>query len=571
MIRSRALEVNIADYHVDVEIDPKYTVLQEIMSSYYGLREGLTTFLKELSHPYKNWHFIVREARIYSLDYFHLIKAHAQGPDAAGLYIDIYLRAIESTRGTDVCIDAVDNLMLFLMKVVKESGAAFDRFAVVLDGAFQSIRRYDHPIFMLFLKSYYQLNRLAEAALANGEASLERMPHLNLLMIQFYQESYAYWLQEDDPQQWFEKEVGEFKPDGDLGGVFEAISHHTFQRYNTVLDEILHCEDIRAPAVLRRLLAMPGFNQIVQVHRDVPGRLGALGKQSGRGDLYRLLFLFYQMNLAGLSIIHEEALRDINRTLTWIIENEKPWHIRSLIEKTFSILKARAAVFPTTALNCVLNMGKGVYRTQNIDFINFFIDQVIDLGFQTPNIGGVGNDWQIQVNSAHLQNIRTWLELIELSPKRSTRLMSYLIIHISISSRIQTFFRGTLRDFSTAASGRSTTSPSSWHGSFPSISTISGPKANCGTFPPSWTKSTTARTSCCISCASSAMWKAATASSTSWRPCSTSGKPGTANRCGRTSRRIFTAKSALRGPMWTASISPCSGSGNAVSAISRRC
>jgi len=432
MVRSKALEVNIADYHVDVEIDPRYAVLQEIMSAYYGLREGLTTFLKELSHPYKNWHFIVKEARVYSLDYFHLIQSHENGPEAARLYIDIYLRAIESTRQSDVCIDAVDNLMLFLMKIAKEAGEAFDRFAVVLDHAFQSIRRYDGPVFMLFLKSYYQLNRLAEALLAHGDESLGCMPHLNLLMIRFYQDSYTYWLEEDDPQQWFEREVGEFKPDADLGETFEAISHATFRRYDAELDDILRCEDIRAPEVLRRLLAMPGFNQIVQTHREMPGRLGALGKQSGRGDLYRLLFLFYQMNLTGLSIIHEEALRDINRTLTWIIDNEKPWHIRNLIEKTFSILKARAAVFPTTALNCVLNMGKGVYRTQNIDFINFFIDQVIDLGFQTPNIGGVGNDWQIQVNSAHLQNIRTWMELIELSPKRSTRLMSYLIIHVSM-------------------------------------------------------------------------------------------------------------------------------------------
>lgn len=432
MIRSKALEVNIADYHVDVEIDPQYAVLQEIMSAYFGLQEGLTTFLKELSHPYKNWHFIVKEARTYSLDYFHLIKGHEAGPRAAEIYIDIYLRAIESTRDTDVCIDAVDNLLLFLMKIVKESGAAFAQFLPALDVAFQSIRRYDSPIFMLFLKSYYQLNRLAEAVLAQGDAGLDRLPHLNLLLIRFFQEAYAYWMKEEDPQRWFEKEVGEFKPDIDLAAVFESISHATFQRHNKALDDILRCENIRSAEVLRRLLDMPGFNQIVQVHRDIPGRLGAIGKKSGRGDLYRLLFLFYQMNLAGLSIIHEEALRDINRTLTWIIDNEKPWHIRSLIEKTFSILKARAVVFPTTALNCVLNMGRGIYRTQDIDFINFFIDQVIDLGFQAPNIGGVGNDWQIQVNSAHLQNLRTWLELIELSPKRSTRLMSYLIIHISM-------------------------------------------------------------------------------------------------------------------------------------------
>ncbi len=45
-LKSKALEVNLADYHVDVTIDAKYAILQEVMSKYYGLMEGLNTFLK---------------------------------------------------------------------------------------------------------------------------------------------------------------------------------------------------------------------------------------------------------------------------------------------------------------------------------------------------------------------------------------------------------------------------------------------------------------------------------------------------------------------------------------------
>jgi pyruvate,orthophosphate dikinase len=45
---------------------------------------------------------------------------------------------------------------------------------------------------------------------------------------------------------------------------------------------------------------------------------------------------------------------------------------------------------------------------------------------------GVDDDWKIKVNSAHIQNIRTWLELIEVNPKWSTRLLSGLIIHLSL-------------------------------------------------------------------------------------------------------------------------------------------
>jgi len=52
-IKSKALEVNIADYHVDVSIDPKYAVLQDAMSQYYGIMEGLGTFLKGCNNSCK--------------------------------------------------------------------------------------------------------------------------------------------------------------------------------------------------------------------------------------------------------------------------------------------------------------------------------------------------------------------------------------------------------------------------------------------------------------------------------------------------------------------------------------
>nr|MDJ0803888.1 pyruvate, phosphate dikinase [Desulfobacterales bacterium] len=317
MIRSKALEVNIADHHVEVKIDSRFEVLQRVMAPYFGLQEGLTTFLKELSHPYKNWLFIVKEARIYSLDYFHLLKGHDDGPDAAWLFADIYLCAIESTGSEEVRADAADNLLLFLIKILKEAGETIERFVPPLDRAFKYLGRCDRRIFALFLKSYYQLNRLGEAVQACAGGDAARFEYLNRLLIRFYQSTYVYWLGEEDPQRWFEKEAGDFKPDAPLEALFDTISHASLKRHTRRLDEILAHENLRSSEVLDALLDLPGFNQIVTSHREVPGKLLAIDPDGGRGNLYRLLFLFYQMNLSGLSIIHEEALRDINRTLTW--------------------------------------------------------------------------------------------------------------------------------------------------------------------------------------------------------------------------------------------------------------
>ena len=46
-LQSKALEANLAESHVDVTIDAKYTILQEVMSRYYGLIEGLNRSLRQ--------------------------------------------------------------------------------------------------------------------------------------------------------------------------------------------------------------------------------------------------------------------------------------------------------------------------------------------------------------------------------------------------------------------------------------------------------------------------------------------------------------------------------------------
>lgn len=431
-IKSKALEVNIADHHVDVEVDAKYSALQEVMAKYYGLMDGLNTFLKELSHPYKNWDFIIQEARGYSLDYFHLLKTQSRGPEVAGLFVEIFTDAIETNSDPAVRADAADNLLLYLQKIILESDEALETFMPVLNGTFHHIRDYDDDTFTLFIKSYYQLNRLAEELYSRITQRTVGFNDLNLLLVKYFQRTYNYWIDEGDPLTWFEREAGDIDHREKVDGLFNEISLEQIQQHGLKIGQIANT-DLDARKTLEMLLALPGYNQIVETYRQFPRALLEIGTDKGQGNRWKIIFLFHMMNTPGLSMIHEEALRDINRTLSLLIGHENDANVKDLIERTFSIIQSLAGQFPATALNCVLNMGKGVYETDDIDLINYFIDAVIDLGFQTPMISGVGNDWQIKVNVVHIQNIRTWLEVIELNPKGSIRLLSALIIHLSIS------------------------------------------------------------------------------------------------------------------------------------------
>jgi pyruvate,orthophosphate dikinase len=431
-VKSKALEINLADYHVDVAIDEKYATLQKVMSKYYGLTEGLNAFLKELCHPYKNWRYIVTETRKYCLEYFHLLKNHPKGPAAADILADIFFEAIQAEVQIDVKTDAADNLILFLQKTVKESDSHLKDFLPFINNSFSRIERFSDDLFELFARSYYQINRLAEAFWSRVPKSDGIFDAVSRLLVKYFSFTYSYWLGERDPQPWFEEEVSEIEPRNAYAEFFKNISHSQFGNWKRQLDRISNSRNLKSDQTLAALLKLPGFNQIVEQYRQVPPALLKKGNENGRGMHLKLIFLFHVMNIGGLALIHEETLRDINQTLGWIIENEDYWDIEKLIRKTFSILRERSSEYPATALNCVLNMGKGVYKTDDIDLINFFIDSVIDLGFSTPNILGVDNNWQIQANKTHILNIRTWLELIELNPKRSIRLLSALIVYLSL-------------------------------------------------------------------------------------------------------------------------------------------
>ncbi len=433
MIKSKALEANLASTYVDVTIDARYACIQAVMSRYFGLMEGVNTFLRELSHPYRNWQFIVGEARGYALDYFHLFQSHPRGVEAAGAMVGIFSEVIAADVDDDVRMDAVDNLLLYLQQIIGDSHDRLPDFLPALNKAFNWIHDCPDDRFFLFVKSFYPIKRIIRLLRDRGNTAITDYAVLNRLLIRTFKVTYDFWCEVKDPWDCFQAAAGRIRDPAPVRACFSEISHEALQALKDHLHQIERLPETDAPSVFDQLLTLTDFSAIVERYRKMPQMLLQAGADGGQGKQWKVIFLFHIMSISGLNLIHEEALRDINRTVGWLIENESYRNIGDLIEKTLYILKTRTEQFPATSLTCVLNMGQGVYKTDEIDLVNFFIDRVVDLGFQTPMLGGVGNDWQIQVNSAHLQNIRTWLELIECKPKWSSRLLSSLIIKLSLS------------------------------------------------------------------------------------------------------------------------------------------
>jgi pyruvate,orthophosphate dikinase len=432
MIQSKALEINLARTQVVVTIDPRYVSLQEVVARYHGLLERMDTLLREVSHPYKNWQFIIDGARTFALDYFHLFKGHDSGPEAVHQLTHIFCEALEANTQNGVKIDAADTLILFLQKMTQSAGDQLERFQPVIDQAMKFIADRPDDQFSLFFRSYYSLKRVAGQLLRVNRDDDRDFSALNAALARCLEAAYTYWLSEPDPFQWFLEEAEAQATCAELAAIFAPISHETIEGESDRLDHIRASEPMASIATLEHLLELMDHQEIVQAYRRIPPKLLTAGRQSDMGNRWKVIFLFHAMNIEGLAVSHEDTLRDINRTLIRLIADQPSRYVHRLIQKTFHILRANVHRYPTTALACVSNMGQAIYQTDKRELIDAFIAAVVSLEFQTPGIKGVGNDWQILVNNAHIQNIRTWLALIEFNPKQSTRLLSHLIIYLAV-------------------------------------------------------------------------------------------------------------------------------------------
>ena len=437
-MKSKALEVNLSGTRADVTIDAKYQLLLDIFDGYVGILTRLEIFLKELSHPYRNWGFIVSEARHFTLHYFYLYKPHPEGSKALALFADIFITAFESRPEKDIREAAVDNLMLVLHHIAKESGNEVARFFPVMEKEITRIYAYEGRDFYTFVCSYYQPDRLAQVLLENLGENLKSGGEpvlflaLNRLLVKFYEASFAYWLTQDDPVEWMRENIDEWRINDGLIQSLDTISHSRLILWQDQLKTLVKTRDMGSSETTAMLIQLTGFRDFVKRFKEVPRQIMDHSQGKTYGKYFKLTFLFYIIHAPGLARIHREALGEIHRTLIRLIGDRDFKKDIRIVDQTFSLLKEHKGRYPGTVLECIHKIGDAVYKTDEIELINHFTDNAVDHGFQFPMIRGTGEDWQIQGNNAHVKNIRVFLSLIGQQPKKSKRLLSALIVSLSI-------------------------------------------------------------------------------------------------------------------------------------------
>ncbi|NIQ92335.1 MAG: pyruvate, phosphate dikinase, partial [Deltaproteobacteria bacterium] len=422
-VKSEALRINLEATRVDVRIDPKYEVMREVVLDYVGLLQQTDSLLEELNHPYRNWDFVVREIRRYALQNFPIYIAHSQGPQVCRLVAEVFLEAIADGQQPAVKSQAANNLILFLEQLAGEIGKLPQKYGKVLSKIFGHMQDMPEEDFFFFASSFYSIKKTGGLVAESQPTGLDYGTYCSLLK-KTLRTTYQYWLGQEDPGEWFQEMARDWWTPEIHTQQLAPIGHERFRALDQELEKITWRKG--NVDLVKRLTELPDYKDIVDDYRKLPGLLG-------RDNPYlRVLVLYKIMETGGLESVHEEAFREIDRTLAQIIQEESPDALLSFVTRTFDVLKQSKKLYPLSALSCVQTIGRELFKTKNLSLISHFIDSAISLGFELPRIGGVSEEWQVQFNPAHLRNIRVWLDLVEQDPKRNPRLLSALLVNLSL-------------------------------------------------------------------------------------------------------------------------------------------
>lgn len=449
-IKSDALRANLLETAENVVIDQDLIPLLEIVGKYKGIHTSLESLLYEICHPFRNWAMLLPLLRSFVLKNSNYYIKHEDGPLAIELFAKLFFEAISDSEKNSVLLSQIIEAKLAWVEKLIHLFEAKDleRFEKALNSIFarmQALEDGESPIMLHIVQGQHPMKKLATQLynfyLQHG-VSFDYLPVASLMRTVLLK-NYGYWLSEDDPMPWFLERCGILRDDFSSEQLFSYISHESLKTHQKRLQEIDITSDPEEG--LRQILELPAHVDIVRSYKEIPSRLAkALEEKSGEeksrkggenpfSENQKLLFLFKIMDTKGLYLIHEETLREINRSLVHLVRQQSFEEIEEFLLTTFTLLKANVNKYPHTSLQCIQVLGGEVFDRNNSRMVEAFLWGVVRFGFQYANVIGVDEDWQPLTNPAHLSNIRVWLKLIQREPKWCSTLFSALIINLKLT------------------------------------------------------------------------------------------------------------------------------------------
>lgn len=406
--RSSALTANLQETQRPVDIPPEQQVLLDITDEYYGVNKRVRDFLFEYNHPFANWEVVINDLRTTSLGDIHHYLNHDRSVEAMDVFLNIFRRLFSVELSSRAERELLRTCLEFLSKLVEGPQAKSFQELILEMLEFLATVLEERP------SLYARGSALLHRACPKFQAFPQLAPPFNALFRYSLVTTYQHWIKHFHLLAWYDRNQQLFSPRSAYGPVLTGFGHEHWQTLISKAEEASTVED---------LVALPDFNTLVDtVIKAVEG----VEEPADRAQ-----FLLYLLNKE-LFTDHEHWLLSRLVACLRAIGQSDAAVIEGFISRFFAFLEGHRFERKSIAMNCAFTLGQELDQRGDDGLRGTLIDHLIRLPFETPDMRGVTDEWEVLVNPNHLPNVRLLMRLVELNPIRFRKLLSALVLQLAI-------------------------------------------------------------------------------------------------------------------------------------------
>jgi pyruvate, orthophosphate dikinase len=406
-IQSKALEINLAQTRdLEIHIPEEHRWLISLSSEYWGIQKRAQEFFNEFHHPYSNRAFVTSQLSNLVIGDFWLYQAHEERNRAFRVILGIFDTLLTDPLPEELSRQVVYTLLSF---VDNTSGQSETDHQLVMEGVALLDKHFESRSFSYLSNLGYLLKSLSNAG--NHPATAETTIALARTVIRRH---IAFWQESTRIEVWFDHNRKKFC--GRFSHKLKQIGIPFFEMQSKSVEEAQTWQELTESAL--------SFNDITAAFRKFTDEFSRATE--------KFTYLFYLLHLPGMVYQRDYLLWDLNKVIRNISTELTEEQIIQSVDALFLLFDEFRAQYMNMVLDSVLTLGKEMINTNNLRLIHYFEEKLISLGFVTPGVAYLTNEWQLKVDPNHVKNIRVWLELIEAGPEMMKRLLSALIIHLRL-------------------------------------------------------------------------------------------------------------------------------------------
>ena len=407
-MESKGIEADLPQTNLKAVIPEEQKVLLEVNADRYGIHQQMEKLLIEINTDDVDWAQTLENLHYRAMSDFSYYNNHKRGADAIGVYCGLYIQLTEQSTPDSRREVGIRNLLYYLEKVVRTSEEHLVRNVTPTNQTLRCLGKILHDAPTYAVASTPGLRRVTQAVLMAGKPVKRLLKPLVELLSSSLGQCYEDWLAREDPVVWFRQRrvTGPSREDL-LPEAVACISHDRLRSWQADLEGLRGGKGSLEKRA-QELLALPDNAQITRSYFEAVSAVESEENEEWQNLLERIHWLVQVVSTEALTPVHEMALREIRRCYEEVLESGDRSKVQECIHETFATLRHARLPETQTVDHLVTTIGLKVLAARDAAWADAVIDEIMGWDFHYPEFDGYTEKWAVQVNPAHLKNIRTY-------------------------------------------------------------------------------------------------------------------------------------------------------------------